>query len=168
MAYIEFTIMGKPRGKDRGRIVTVRGRSTIADTKENRAAEKAIREACRAAMAVEPWHGVPLTGPVKFECVAVFAIPPSWPKWKREAAARGEIHHTAKPDASNIVKLFEDAVNPPGNPPEGAAVWPPHGHGYAYGDDSQITDTRCLKRYGFPERTVVRITPLNTKGQAYD
>lgn len=164
MAYLEFQVLGNPRGKDRGRIVTVRGRSTIADTKENRAAEKEIREACRAAMDAAPWHGEPLTGPIKFECVAVFRIPPSWPKWKREAAARGEIPCISKPDGSNILKLAEDAINPPGKRPDDIDTWPPHGAGYAYTDDSHITDTRCLKRYGSPARTIVRITPVETKG----
>ncbi len=53
--------------------------------------------------------GVPVhDGPVSVEVRAYFAMPASWPKWKREL---GEREHTSKPDSDNVSKLVLDALN---------------------------------------------------------
>jgi hypothetical protein len=49
-------------------------------------------------------------------------------------------HHTQKPDASNLLKLLEDA-----------------GNGALYHDDSQITSVFMHKIWGVPARTEVRL-----------
>lgn len=164
MNYLEFSIDGPPVGKAL-ELTRVGGRYSIGPTAPSKRAMKAIRAACQQAMEDAPWCGVPFTGAVKVEVVAFFAIPPSWPKYKREAAAAGELPHVQKPDASNIIKLVEDAVNPPVMPKDWTGVWPPHDSGYAYADDSQVTDTRCVKRWGTGNLTIVRITPVDLKGE---
>src|SRR6185312_6076820 len=75
-----------------------------------------------------PWRG-----PVLMTVRAVFPIPPSWPAWKREAAADGLIWHTAKPDLDNIIKLVKDALP-----------------GIAYDDDAQVVGYpgEPIKLYG--------------------
>lgn len=62
------------------------------------------------------------TGPVIFSLVSHRHVPVSWPKRRR-----GE-QDTMKPDASNILKLVEDALN-----------------GIAYKDDNQIVASIPLK-----------------------
>ena len=53
----------------------------------------------------------PLTVPVDLLVEFRFRIPDTWPKWKRELAEAGLVHHTKKPDCSNLVKAIEDACN---------------------------------------------------------
>lgn len=52
-------------------------------------------------------------------------------------------HHTQKPDASNLLKLLEDA-----------------GNGALYHDDSQITSVFMHKVWGVPARTEVRLIAI--------
>jgi Holliday junction resolvase RusA-like endonuclease len=62
---------------------------------------------------------------------ATLAIPTSWPEWKRLAALAGKIGPSGIPDASNILKSAEDALN--------GVVWI---------DDAQIVSVGMVKRYG--------------------
>lgn len=165
MSYIEFTIEGPPRGKVNPQPRMIKGRPQLFTPHDDRKYMQRVRDACAEAMEGAPWFGVPLTGAVKIEVVAFFAIPPSWPKYKREAALNGTLRHTQKPDCSNILKLVEDGVNPPDPPKEWTGPWPPHNSGYAYADDAQSCDSRAVKRWsaGLPF-TLVRITPLD-KGE---
>jgi Holliday junction resolvase RusA-like endonuclease len=64
-----------------------------------------------AAKAIGGAGADPLTVPVDLLVEFRFRIPPAWPKWKRDLAAAGLIHHTKKPDCSNLVKAIEDACN---------------------------------------------------------
>ena len=71
------------------------------------------------------------TGPVRIEARAIFTIPKSWPKSKKQAALVGEVQHTGKPDADNVLKIVGDALN-----------------GIVWADDSQIVSASINKRYG--------------------
>jgi Holliday junction resolvase RusA-like endonuclease len=75
--------------------------------------------------------------------VKVFVSPPkSWSKKKREAALRGNVGQSSKPDLSNYIKTIEDC-----------------GNGILWGDDSQVvryTD-ETGKYYGLPERWEIKI-----------
>lgn len=51
------------------------------------------------------------TGPIDLLVEFRMPMPDSWPAWKRELAVQGLIHHTGKPDCSNLVKAIEDACN---------------------------------------------------------
>ncbi|MEG2395214.1 MAG: RusA family crossover junction endodeoxyribonuclease, partial [Ruthenibacterium sp.] len=69
------------------------------------------------------------------------AIPKSYPKKKAALCCQNIIRPTCKPDMDNVVKVVADALN-----------------GIAYHDDSGIVEMRIAKRYGNPERLVVRIS----------
>lgn len=55
---------------------------------------------------------------------------------------------TTRPDLSNLLKLFEDALN-----------------GYAFVDDSNLVDIHMRKRYGIP-RTEVELAAMSSEPQA--
>lgn len=148
-----FKVMGAPRAKARARssarafldsdgkpqaIVSVHSDPRMVADEATIAAE--FTKASRAAVAFLK----PATGPVKVTVEAIFAIPPSWPKYLREAAATGTLYHVSKPDEDNVSKLVKDALNE-----------------RAYHDDSQVAVSIIVKRYGTPERTVITIEELD-------
>lgn len=152
---IEFTVPGRPFGKERPRAVgRGNGRARIYTPSKTLEEEARVREIAKEAMAGAPLYGIPLTGPCRVEVLSIFEIPKSWSKKKRAAALEGRVLHTSSPDADNVLKLIKDALNPP----TGEDVRPHMG--YAFHDDGQVADARTFKRYGQPERVVVRITPL--------
>lgn len=139
---IEFTIPGRPAAWQRtNAFVDKRSGKLLKTTpKEMAAAQEAVATLCRFAMRNCP----PLPGAVRLEILCVYAIPKTWPKWKRQAALDGKVWKVTVPDHDNLVKLISDALN-----------------GIAYADDAQIVKASFGKRYGFPERTDVRIAPLD-------
>lgn len=72
-----------------------------------------------------------LEGPLTLSIIVNIAVPASWSKRKQADALAGRIRPTSKPDASNRLKLIEDALN-----------------GICWRDDSQIVDVRVVKQYG--------------------
>jgi len=102
-------------------------RLSLVQTPQTRAALRYLTLQARAS-----WSGPPLEVPLAIHAVFVFAPPKSWPDWKRAAALAGDIPHATKPDASNLLKLLEDACTQ-------AEVWR---------DDAQIVEATTLKRYG--------------------
>ncbi len=73
----------------------------------------------------------PVEGAIAVTVEAVFAIPPSWTKARRLAAAGGSIRHVSRPDGDNLLKAVGDSLN-----------------GIVWLDDSQITIATVKKRYG--------------------
>lgn len=66
-------------------------------------------------------------------CLVVHAfriVPESWSPTDKAKALAGNIVPTSRPDGDNYLKLVQDALN-----------------GVAYKDDSQIVDSRVIKRY---------------------
>ena len=94
------------------------------------------------ALAAPHAPAAPFDGPVGIDLTFMFPIPTSWPKWKQEAAAAGEVEHTSKPDADNVQKLVLDALT-------GTGRW--------FRDDAQITTLRSRKLYAAATGTIVRI-----------
>jgi len=92
----------------------------------------------------------PFDGPCEMAIEAVFPVSKSWPNWKQEAALAHAFAHTSKPDADNIAKIAQDALN-----------------GVVFIDDGQITRCHVGKFYG--ERPgvyiVVRETDQPTSAQ---
>ena len=106
-----FAVPGLPiaKGRARTRVVQAKGKTfashyTPASTRDY---ENQVKACALEAMKGQPPHLVPIDLLVEFR----FPIADSWPKWKRDAAAAGLVHHTAKPDCSNLVKAIEDACN---------------------------------------------------------
>lgn len=135
---VEFTIPGRPRGKERPRVAPGQSRPyTPADTVR---AEKEILALWMQAVRTRK----PALGPIRITIMAVFPIPQGWTGALLEAARAGRVHYIGKPDRDNIEKLVTDALN-----------------GAAWVDDGQIVDGPVVKRYGDPARTTVRIETLD-------
>ncbi len=87
----------------------------------------------------------PFDGPVEMTVRAVYPIPASWPKAKRNAAR----WRVARPDCDNIAKLVADAISQ-----------------VVYGDDAQIASLAVQKLYGEIPGTIVSVTRLVTEAAA--
>ena len=83
--------------------------------------------AVRAIAAVAMRGAPPLGAPVSMTVEAAYLIPASWSKAKRRAA----LWKSSKPDASNVLKLLEDAMS-----------------GIVFVDDAQIAHLVVSKQYG--------------------
>jgi Holliday junction resolvase RusA-like endonuclease len=130
---IEIFLAGAPRGKERVK--------TAADghayTPERTVSfEGRLAYAAQIAMGTRP----PLDGPLILDVIMYMAVPVSKPKKFRDAALRGDIRPTIKPDWDNGGKLT-DALN--------LIVWI---------DDKQIVDGRVRKFYSDRPRTEVRVS----------
>ena len=131
----EIFVPGNPVAQPRNR-VSARGdivRVYVPKKHPVNAFKQAVHEAAVAA-------GVPVfTGPVDVEIAAVFEMPKSWSKAKREAMACSL--HTQKPDADNIAKAVLDALS---------AFWT---------DDAQVSVLRVRKTWsmGWHPGTHIRI-----------
>lgn len=134
---ITIVMPGKPRGKQRPRFVRSLG---IAFTpKQTRVQEAVVKD-----LAIRAMDGrTPFDGPVRLDLTVFVEIPRSWSRKKREAAARGELRPTGRPDGSNIQKLLEDGCN-----------------GVIFRDDSQIVDWSGRKLYAEIPSTVCAFTEL--------
>lgn len=111
--HFQILIPGKPIAKKRQRFA--RGRCYSDQAGETNAIKMLVQAEFRR------FSREPLDGPVEAEFTFGFAPPESWSKKKRAQAITGELRHVVKPDASNLVKFYEDAMN-----------------GVVYRDDSQI------------------------------
>lgn len=85
----------------------------------------------------------PLEGPLVLKFIAVMPIPASATKKAREAAQRGEMAHTKKPDLDNMAKQLKDAMSRTG-------FW---------FDDSQVVEMWCRKAYGADPHWSVAVYP---------
>lgn len=134
---IEITLAGAPRGKERVK--------QAADG-HSYTPERTVTFESRLAYAAEKvMNGRPLLdGALQLDVEMFMQVPASWPAKRREAALRGEMRPTVKPDWDNGGKLT-DALN--------LIVWV---------DDKQIVDGRVRKYYSDRPRTVVRVTEIET------
>lgn len=137
MDILTIILLGKPRGKQRPRVL----RSGIAYTpKETVNYETALRLEAATTMRREkrkPYHG-----PLKITVVAFLPIAASWSKKKRAEALANLIRPTCKPDADNILKML-DGLN-----------------GIVWRDDSQIVEAHVSKLYSDQPRLVVSVWEL--------
>jgi len=142
MRTFTFVHYGDPKGKGRARHRTMKLKSgkVFSQTytpKETEDAEDFLHSAGERAM-----NGQPLfTGPLVVTAKFFRSIPASFSNKKREAALRGEIRPTSKPDLDNYEKLL-DALN--------KVVWE---------DDSYIVEwgAGSGKHYGDPPRTEITV-----------
>lgn len=108
--------------------------------RETRAWEEAVAMHGKVAMRGR----TPFTGPVELLVVFHLPIPSSWAAWKREAAIRGQVVPTTKPDFDNLAKGVSDALN-----------------GIAWDDDAQVVDAFTRKRYDALPCVIVHATPMD-------
>lgn len=136
---IRLLITGEPVAKGRGRAVnTPKGIRVFTPTK-TRSFEADVKATARTVMGNRP----PVDGPLELRIRAVFSIPQSWPRWKREMALRGDVLHTSKPDHDNCTKAIQDALN-----------------GIVWRDDSQICICETVKHYGERPAVIVTVEPI--------
>ena len=129
---MQFTIYGKPKGKDRPRFG--QGRTyTAPATKEyeDRVKFEYARQ-CRNRR---------FEGNVKVDIVAYTEPQKALPKKKREELI-GQ-YYPSKPDCDNIEKIVLDALN-----------------GVAYEDDKQVVALTCQKFYAEQSKVVVDINKV--------
>ena len=133
---IAIHIPGEPIGKGRPRL----GKGhTYTPEKTQRWEQAAAWEARRQ------YQGEPLEGAIHLDVEAVFSIPESWPKWRRQEAEDDMVMHIVKPDASNVLKAIEDALQ-----------------GIVFRDDSQISAVSIEKWYGAEPGVWVEVKALRT------
>lgn len=111
MRTVIFSIPMRPIGKERPQWTGTR----MITRPATRKAEETIAWHAKAAMAGE----APLEGPVIMDIHCIMPMAKSWSRKKR--SAHDGKPHIQKPDASNVIKLVEDALN-----------------GIAYHDDAQV------------------------------
>lgn len=134
-----FTVPGDPQGKGRPRTNRKTGKTYTPP--ETRNYETLIRE-CYVISGGSMLF--PKGSPVWLQVVAYYAMPESFPKWKKRAIEEGaEAFATKKPDFDNVAKVVADALN-----------------GLAYHDDAQVVFGQCLKVYGTRPRVEVWLAGL--------
>lgn len=142
---ISFTVPGRPSRWMRPAENTLPDGTTYRFTdKKAQAGKNAIAFEAKRAFGLRR----PFTGPVLVRVIAIFAIPPSWPKKLQQAAREGRVMHVQDPDLDQVVKQAKDAMI-----------------GIAFVDDNQVCGyPNSAKRYGYPERTEITIEALPQQG----
>ncbi len=85
----------------------------------------------------------PIAVPVRAEITVDLPVPASWSAKRQDAALRGEIRPTNRPDTDNYVKAAFDAIN-----------------AIAVTDDSLVVELVAEKRYARIPKLTITITPL--------
>ena len=123
---VTFKVDANPVGKQRARYAK-RGKHVMAYTPDKtRNYESLIKEAAIQAMGSNEI----LETPVNLYLYIRAPIPKSYSKKRSEACLNGSEKPIKKPDASNVLKSVEDAMN-----------------GVVYKDDSQIVNIHVSKVY---------------------
>ena len=138
---ITFVVPGEPVAKARARVALRGGKVHAYTPKRTEDYERAVALAAKAAAVTR------LAGPVALDVVAVFEVPASWSRARREAAIGAP--HTSRPDGDNIAKAVADALN-----------------GIAWDDDSQVAELRVVKVYGAVPCVRVTVRALAAKEAA--
>lgn len=137
-----FFVDGQPQGKARAR--------TFYDEKSHRMrsvtpeSTRAYEEAIRQAFASQRGACELKAASYSVDILAAYKVPGSWSKAKKDAALRGEVPATVKPDADNIIKVVLDALN-----------------GLAWEDDRRVTAVSCRKVYRMDGFLFIRIKENN-------
>lgn len=135
---LEFTVDGKPMGKQRPRFSRAGKFVRTYTPKKTLDYEANVRESFKSKSG---YDGKLLEGAIKAEICAIFEPPKSISKRKRQQMLNGEIPYISKPDFDNIGKAICDALN-----------------GVAYKDDSAINDCRVVKMYGNKSEAQIRLS----------
>lgn len=136
---IHFEVPMVPIGKGRPKFSTFGGHVRAITPSKTRNAEGTIKLFAEQAMA---GHDL-IQGPVHLEIIAIFPVPASYSKAKRQACLMGDIFPTKKPDIDNIEKLVCDSLNT-----------------VVFEDDVQVVRTSARKIYGEKPRLIITISPI--------
>lgn len=134
---MEFSVNIKPKGKGRPRFVRRGNFVSTYTPKTTVEYEKTIRNAFLEQCSGQ--YDENYEGSIKVSILAYFEPPKSYSK-KHIGELLDNGKHLKKPDVDNIAKSVLDALN-----------------GYAWKDDSQITELLINKQYGYKDRIVVEI-----------
>ena len=137
MQKVSFTVYGKPKGKQRPRVVNVKGFSRAYTPKETVQYENLIK--------IE--YGIQ-TDNFKFDddaqlgmsIKAYFPIAASKSKKQKDLMERGIVRPISKPDCDNLCKLICDSIND-----------------IAYKDDSRVVSVHIQKFYSCNPRVEIEI-----------
>ena len=132
---IRFEVAGEPVAKGRARSAMIGGRMAHYTPTKTKAYEQQVAWAAKQAMG----SAGPLAGAVSVSITAIFGIPQSWSKKRREAVLGRD--KTSRPDLDNIIKSIGDGCN-----------------GIVWNDDSQITYLSCAKMYANKPCVIVEVT----------
>ncbi len=145
---ISFMIEGNPVAKARPRFGRSRRGFPVAYTPAATTNYEAWVKHCAVQTMAA---AAPIEGPLQLRVTFFLEIPQSWPEWKRDAAAMGQVFPTGKPDTDNFLKAILDG-----------------GNGILWRDDSQLVLIEASKLYaddGKP-RTFVWLKPMATIASA--
>jgi len=134
---VTIVIAGPPTAKGRPRMTRKGFAYTPAATRKY---EAHGRFAAQQAMDGRP----PITAPVRAEIMIDLPVPTSWSMKRHDAALRGDIRPTTKPDTDNFVKAGLDAIN-----------------AIVIADDSLVVELAAIKRYAQVPQLTIMITPLS-------
>jgi Holliday junction resolvase RusA-like endonuclease len=140
---IHLVIPGEPVAQARPRFSSQGGHVRAYDPAKSRDYKQYIRLAASQQMGTTP----PLEGALALGMCVYRAIPKSFSKRRRDAAERGEIWPTTKPDLDNYVKAAKDALN-----------------GIVWADDSQIVS--YIEPFGkfYSDKPRIEITVTQIEG----
>lgn len=85
----------------------------------------------------------PISGPVRTEYTFHMPIAKSTSKIRRLQMLNGMIHHIVRPDATNLLKMYEDCLK-----------------GIVFVDDSQVCEISARKIFDERPRVVIKIEEL--------
>jgi Holliday junction resolvase RusA-like endonuclease len=95
--------------------------------------------AAQQAMSGRP----PISVPVRIEISVDLPVPQSWSAKRQDAAQRGDIRPTTRPDTDNYVKSALDAIN-----------------AMVVADDSLVVELAAIKQYALAPQLTITIVPL--------
>jgi Holliday junction resolvase RusA-like endonuclease len=133
---VSVVIGGEPVAKGRPRVTR---RGFVYTPAATRKYEAHGRLAAQLAMDGRP----PISVPVRADITVDLLAPASWSAKRREAALRGDIRPTTRPDCDNYVKAGLDCMN-----------------NIVISDDSLVVDLVVAKKYALTSQLTIVITPL--------
>lgn len=105
MRELFFILPITPTAQQRPRHARIGGHDVTYKSESQKANERTLE-----AYLLPHRPKTPLSGPLELSFCAIFPIPRSWTKKRREAALWGRMWHTSKPDTDNIAKQLKDAM----------------------------------------------------------
>ena len=133
---VTIVIGGEPVAKGRPRMTR---KGFVYTPSATRKYEAHGRFAAQVAMNGRP----PFAVPCRVDITIDLPVSASWSGKRRDAALRGEIKPTVRPDVDNYTKSAMDAIN-----------------NIVVSDDSLVVDLVVTKKYAAVPQLAIRVTPL--------